>query len=395
MKIGHDEIIEAVREGKMSASEAVKLMDTFEIHYEPEELLGFEKKSSEGKNIVEMIGENAGKAIGKMSEFARNLGDEISKNIDKTTKKAAQKASKASADDGGEKKKGMAIEIEMGFNDEEEASDKKDGFDLSIEVGSADIYVSEPSTPIEKIDYEFVNEDTGEVIDIPESISVKMDKYGLKIKEDGFGGKLSKFANTGFGKKVVEIFGMSNQGNGDEDGMPNNICLNVFLPKGKKIDAAKFSTDTRKINIEGISTIETMSVSTISGSVRIRDTIAEKMRFGAVSGDIDVRNYAANSLTVDMVSGNVDINGKTPKVNANTVSGNLRFVNDMLLYDSTFDSVSGNIRCYIEGASQQNYSMTGLFKNAAKNNKSDGEKGSMIRFSTVSGSSSVHDRSEA
>lgn len=270
----------------------------------------------------------------------------------------------------------------------EKEGEKRSGQDfmLTVEVESMDIIVKQMDE-LDAVEYRFVDGDTGEFIPVPEYVDVYYAENRLKITESFYKNLGAKMASVKLGKKMIDMIGLT--------AIPHPHCeVVVYLPSNKKIAEAKLKTISTGISLDGINTVERIKVSTASGSIGLKKIICDKLQVNTVSGAAVMKSIVANSVRVNGVSGKVRFYGKTPEIDVNTVSGNVRVANDMLLYNSSMNSVSGAINCYIHEAEKQNYSAVGMFKQQKGKGRTNGELGTSLKISTVSGQVKVRDLSD-
>lgn len=259
-------------------------------------------------------------------------------------------------------------------------------YKVHVDVNSMDIVVR-AADECEKVEYHFVDAETGEIIGVPEYVDVYYGEDILKINENFFKNFGPKMASGSFGQKVINMFGLS--ANGKVNGM-----LEIFIPKNRIIGEAKFSTKSGDIKMVDINTVERMSLSSLSGDLSIRNVICDKMGLNAVSGDVLINALTANVVKAGCVSGDFKLLGKIPEIDVNCVSGDIKIVNDMLLYHSRLNSVSGSIKVYVDGEENQNYNVKGMMISKHLKGREDGEVGTSLKMSTMSGSIKLLDISK-
>lgn len=295
---------------------------------------------------------------------------------------------------GVEEKGSKADESEQEFSESEsfrqtEEGEKKnpDGkFGIYVDVNSMDIIVRSVDE-CEKVEYRFVDMDTEELMEVPEHVDVYYSSDKLKISENFLKNFGPKMASGSFGKKVIDMFGLSAN-------EKFNGILEVFIPRNQVIGEAKFSTKSGDVKMDRINTIEKMSLSSLSGDLIVRDVICDRMHLNAVSGDVLINGIVANIVKCSCVSGDFKMLGKIPEVDVNCVSGDIKIVNDILLYNSKLNSVSGSIKVYVSDEENQNYTVTGMLKPKNLKGRADGESGTGLKMNTMSGSVKLFDRSK-
>lgn len=264
-------------------------------------------------------------------------------------------------------------------------SRSREKFAIHVGVNSMDIIVK-PSENCDKVTCQFVDADTGEVMDIPESVDVYDGADRFTVKENFFKNFGPKMASGTIGRKMIDIFGLNAQ-----DKFKGSLYIDI--PARMMIGEAKFSTKSGDIVAKGVNTVENLVLSSLSGDISISHAICDRFSVNAVSGDVRIDDLMANSVGVTEVSGDVKFVGKTPEIDVNCVSGDVEIVNDMLLYHSRLNSVSGDIKVYVPDEERQNYSVTGMFKAKSMKGRTDGEGGTSLKLNSVSGSIKLYDRS--
>lgn len=268
---------------------------------------------------------------------------------------------------------------------DERSGEKGKSFVLSVDVQSLDIYV-EQSAEAEEIQYEFVDPATGECVDTPEYVDVIWDQNRLKISESFYKNIGPKMASGSIGKKMIEMIGLT--------ASPRPIyTVAIRIPANRKISEARFSTSSTSIDAIGLGTAEKIRMNTASGAISIRDVICDRLSMNTVSGRTTADHILSNVVKYNGISGSFEFDGKTPEMNVNSVSGAVYLVNDMHLYQSSINNVSGSTHCLIRDIAGQNYSVSGMFKQQKQKARVNGEPGTMLTVSTVSGPVQISDLS--
>ncbi len=264
------------------------------------------------------------------------------------------------------------------FEDEDNAEEyeKELSYSISLNLASMEVVVDSEG---DELSYEFIDEDTGEVIEKPDFCNIEHTDKRLRISEDFFKSIGPKMADGVIGKKVIETFGLTVMSRA-------NYTLYLHIPNNKKINKAKFETKMSNISVNGISNIEILKLNTISGKINAENIVADAFTTSSVSGHTKLKNIVANKINISNVSGLLEYNGKTPTLKLDTVSGRVVVENDMLLYNSSISTVSGNVECYVRDEEHQNYSASGILKQNKLQGRTNGVEGTSLKFSTVSGS---------
>lgn len=270
--------------------------------------------------------------------------------------------------------------------EEGEKKQREGKFAIYVDVNSMDIIVRSVEE-CEKVEYRFVDMETGELMTVPEHVDVYYSENKLKISENFFKNFGPKMASGSFGKKVIDMFGLSAN-------EKFNGVLEVYIPGNQVIGEAKFSTKSGDVKADRINTIEKMSLSSLSGDLIVRDVICDRMHLNAVSGDVLINGLVANIVKSNCVSGDFKMLGKIPEVDVNCVSGDIKMVNDILLYNSKLNNISGSIKVYVSDEEKQNYTVSGMLKPKNLKGRADGESGTLLKINTMSGSVKLLDRSK-
>lgn len=271
-------------------------------------------------------------------------------------------------------------------NHERDKHERDDKYGIYVDVSSMDIVVR-TAEECETVEYRFVDADTNEIIEVPEYVDVYSAEGRLKICENFLKNFGPKMASGSFGKKVISMLGLN--ANDKINGV-----LEVYIPKNQVIREAKFSTKSGDVTLNHVNTVEKVFLSSLSGDISISNVICDKINLNTVSGDILVNTLTANTVKGNCVSGDFKMLGKIPEIDVNCVSGDIKIVNDMLLYHSRLNSVSGSIKVYVNGEEKQNYNVKGMMISKHLKGREDGEAGTSLKMSTMSGSVKLFDRSK-
>ncbi len=398
-----NKIIRLLKSGSIEAGEALELFEAFGIEIDDEisSLLGangaggrfgagFENGSNsdadsdadtDANDGVDSDADSDGANYGE--DFIKNLESKISKiekKFEKLGAKFEEMFTTGPASDSGSSQKNNSSGGAGAFESAYEQSFA--GNTVEIRLSHSDISLAAAA----ELSYRFVNLETGEIEEAPEDIIVYNDGKKLRITENFYKNIGSKVASGGLGKKVIDMIGLTTI-------VYPRYRVEVTIPEARRCSLVKLQTSSGNINASGINTVERLDLNNVSGVISVDDFIGEHLISNNVSGATNLTGVRVNRATIGSVSGGVKFIGKTPELALNTVSGKVVVANEMLLYKSSINTVSGAVHCYVRNENRQNTVISGLFKQSAKN-RSNGEAGTLLRIGTVSGSVKLHDLSE-
>lgn len=146
---------------------------------------------------------------------------------------------------------------------------------------------------------------------------------------------------------ISGVFGFGNQ----------NVELEVMVPK--KLNSIKANSASGEIQVSDFTDMERLDLTSVSGSVEVRNAAAEDFDVGATSGEINLISVTGNGnihtvsgsiqandvkgdLKFRTTSGSVNAEGIEGEASASTVSGSVNIVSNYLK-GSEFNSTSGSL----------------------------------------------------
>lgn len=383
-------IIDLLRRGVIDEAEALEIFETFgwEMDVDPRELSEIygvdiddeddedehadEDEDGDEDHADDYEGEDEGDSY-IHSGFTMNF-DKI--NFDKIEKKISEKLEKI------ERKFEKLGEKFEEKNADSEHEQKLPDYSIEIKLEHGDISL----TAGDELSFRFINLETGEEEENPENIIVYRDDKKLKITDNFYKSIGSKVAFGDVGKKVINMIGLSAV-------MYPRYLVEVTIPRGRKYSLAKLRTVSGGVTVDGVNTVEKLDLNLTSGKLQLSDFIGDSVVVNEVSGNSELIGVRANKVKINTVSGTVEFRGTTPELSVNTVSGKVFVANEMLLYKSVINTVSGRVDCYIRDEHRQNFSVSGMIKQHAKG-RNNGEQGTALKINTVSGGVKVADLGE-
>lgn len=289
------------------------------------------------------------------------------------------------------------------------------GFGLKDFVGeSGSAYASDetrqytqPVEEIENLDIEWiagyveVKPYSGTEIRITEEVSRKVDEEErLRLEQDGDtlrirwkkSNQLFSFFSWGFGKRLtVEI--------------PESMLLDRVKVNATSADvvvgslsAEEFELRSTSGSVEGSALKgEEAVLETTSGDIRSEDSAFEKLKVGTTSGGIRLTGTRGTESSLNSVSGGIEYQGSFRTLKANSVSGGIEAVTDILTDAVKLESVSGSVGLTVPENTEAKVkynSISGEFRSSLGSDSFSGKNGEFaigsgtgtIEFSTTSGS---------
>lgn len=329
-----------------------------------------QKKKKSGPEIALDVAQNVVKST-------INVVEDIAKNVTKSFSDMMQKQDNKQQSEEREEPK----DEQLGY--EEFQSETKE--DIKVKVNWISVEIRQHAdASIRQIDYRFIDEETGEVITAPDGFQVYADERRLRISESFTANIGPKMMSNKAINSIFESMGITS--------VDKPVCkLVIEVPQGDQFKRVHVETKSGSVLAEDLSNVNHLVLGSLSGFVRAERVTADKITVNSVSGMTVLKQVLANRMNISTVSGKIKFFGRTPVLNASSVSGSVYVVNEHLLYNSSISTVSGAIRCFIKDEHRQNYRSSSAMKRGRLAGRTNGEPGTGLNFSVVSGSINLAD----
>lgn len=376
-----ERILALLEKGVITADEAIKLLEALgekqsestnhqnqaEKETKQDSESTQENKKKSGPEIALDVAQNVVKST-------INVVEDIAKNVSKSFSDMRQKQEG--------KKQEPEIEEEPSENEESQTETKED---IKIKVNWISVEIRQHADgSFREIDYRFIDEETGEVIPTPEGFQVFSDNRRLRINESFTANIGPKMMSNKALNSIFESMGITS--------VDKPHCkLVVEVPQGDQFKRVHVESKSGSVLAEDLSNVNHLVLGTLSGFVRAERITADKVTANSVSGMAILKKILANKIHVSTVSGMIKFFGRTPVLAASSVSGSVYVVNEHLLYNSSISTVSGTIRCFIKDEHLQNYRSSSAMRRGRLSGRTNGEPGTGLNFTVVSGSIHLSD----
>lgn len=384
-----ERILALLEKGTITADEAIRLLEALGEN---------EKRQSDLKSEdieADSSTKNATNDAEQPQEGKKKSGSEIAfdvaQNVVKTTinvvEDLAKNVSKSFND---MMQKQETKKQEETTSPEEELEDQADipsetKEDIKVKVNWISVEISQHADPSEReIVYRFIDEESGEIIETPEGFQIFSDDRRLRINESFAANIGPKMMSNKAINSIFESMGITY--------IDKPHCkLVIEIPQGDQFKRVHVETKSGSLLAQDLSNVNHLVLSTLSGQVRAERITADKITASSVSGMATLKQVLANKMNISTVSGKIKFFGRTPVISASSVSGSVYIVNEHLLYNSSISTVSGAIRCFIKDEHRQNYRSSSAMKRGRLSGRTNGEPGTSLNFSVVSGSINLAD----